>query len=122
MKYFKEEEFVCKCPGLCKHKFVLAPEVAEALDHIRGILGTPISVTSGTRCPEWNAKQGGATSSAHLQKGQYSWAVDVSCPDSAFRYAFLRKAFKIFNRIGIADTFIHVDMDPNNAPAVVWLY
>jgi hypothetical protein len=27
-----------------------------------------------------------------------------------------------FTRIGIADTFIHVDNDPVKTPAVVWLY
>ena len=50
-------------------------------------------------------------------------AVDISVKDSRTRFIILDALIKVgFNRIGIADTFIHVDDDRNKACGVIWTY
>lgn len=48
----------------------------EVLDPLRSLVGRPIVVGSGYRCPEVNAHVGGDPSSQHL-KGE---AADIECP------------------------------------------
>lgn len=59
----------------------------------RDILGKPIRITSGYRCPELNARIGGAKNSAHKS----GFAIDFSCPDFGSTrqvVAYLQKEFK----------------------------
>jgi hypothetical protein len=97
-------------------------DVVAKLDKIRDLIGKPISILSGTRCERHNRKFGGKARSAHVPRNGVSYAVDVRCPDSAFRFAFLTAALPIFKRIGIGKDFIHVDDDPELPANVVWLY
>lgn len=50
---------------------------AQMLEQVRTLLGHPIQVTSGFRCPTLNARVGGVSNSAHL----YGMAADILCPD-----------------------------------------
>lgn len=50
--------------------------VAEMLERIRSTVNSPITVTSGYRCPPLNIAVGGATSSDHTQ----GHAADIVCP------------------------------------------
>jgi len=114
-KYFKLEEFECKCG--CGFNEV-SPKLVTTLDYMRELVG-PITIESGCRCKEWNKKQGGAENSAHL-KGT---AADIKINGSRGRYNILAAAIKQnVNRIGIAKTFIHIDVDKNLANDVAWLY
>ena len=49
---------------------------ATMLEKVRVILGKPILVSSGYRCPELNAAVGGSQNSAHVD----GLAVDFTCP------------------------------------------
>ena len=50
-------------------------------------------------------------------------AVDISAKDSRIRFLILDALIAVgFSRIGIADTFIHVDMDFDKSQNVVWTY
>lgn len=65
LKYFNESEFKCKCCG------TLPPDGMDehllyGLDDLREHLGRPIRIVSGYRCPEYNAKVGGAKASQHM--------------------------------------------------------
>lgn len=52
-------------------------ELARGLELVRNSLGNlPIHVSSGYRCPELNARVGGARNSAHLS----GLAADIVCP------------------------------------------
>lgn len=91
----------------------------QMLDDARGIAGIPFRINSGFRTKEHNAYVGGKKYSSHC----YGYAVDIHCTDSRSRFIIidsLRKAG--FNRIGIADTFIHVDNDEEKDPDVIWTY
>ena len=49
---------------------------ARGLEHVRLVLGVPVLVTSGYRCPELNDKVGGSANSQHM-RGE---AADVVMP------------------------------------------
>lgn len=67
-KYFKLSEFRCKCNGkYCTgYPSALSESLVTGLNTLRERVGSPLSITSGMRCPTWNAKQGGAKSSRHM--------------------------------------------------------
>jgi hypothetical protein len=122
IKHFTPREFTCKCHGFCDHPSAISIELVEKLDTIRHRIAMPVTIVSGTRCERQNRLMGGDPHSAHLAKSGVSHAVDIRCPDSAFRFAFLNQAFPLFNRIGIGKYVIHVDDDPELPPNVVWVY
>lgn len=69
MRFFRMEEFACRCCGQLPPfaKENVEALVAEVLDPLRERLGRPIRVNSGYRCAERNAAVGGATGSQHLK-------------------------------------------------------
>jgi hypothetical protein len=50
--------------------------LARGLDAVRRLLGHPLAITSGYRCPALNAAVGGAPASQHAQ----GLAADFTCP------------------------------------------
>ena len=91
----------------------------EMLDNARDIAGIPFVINSGYRTLEHNAKVGGVNSSSHT-KGV---AVDIACNESRARFVIV-SALKDagFTRMGISDSFIHVDSDSDKAKNVIWTY
>lgn len=49
-----------------KHAEQLKP-LCELLEQVRSVLGCPLIVSSGVRCPELNKELGGATNSQHMR-------------------------------------------------------
>lgn len=121
-KNFKKSEFTCKCGcGLNN----VSPELLEMLQHARDdandIRHTPLEIsfpiTSGCRCYEHNVAVEGSMNSTHME----GFAADIKVR-SRDRYAVLAGLFRAgFERIGIASSFIHVDIAEDRMPAV-WLY
>ena len=105
------------------------PELLWFLDLLRDELGRPLSISSCCRCPAHNLKEGGKKNSAHLK----GLAADLKVNGSRQRFELLikifivneiakRKGLKGINRIGIAKTFIHIDIDDSKPRRVAWLY
>ena len=69
MKWFKEQEFWCKCCGELPDEVLsnVRALVSNVLDPLRAKYGKPIRVTSGYRCKKHNEKVGGAVGSQHLR-------------------------------------------------------
>lgn len=64
-KYFKEDEFKCKC-GKCElPPNVPSDQLVDLLCEIREQFEAPIHINSAYRCPTHNAKVGGAKTSQH---------------------------------------------------------
>jgi zinc D-Ala-D-Ala carboxypeptidase len=115
LKYFNEDEFKCKC-GCGKD---VTTEVKQLADKARGISGVPWMITSGARCDAHNKKIGASSTSSHT----VGYAIDVRATTSREKYLILKSMIEVgFNRIGVADTFIHGDIDPNKSPSVLWTY
>lgn len=107
-KYFSAKEIVG-----------LKPELVNILDKMRGECGFPFKITSGFRTPEQNAKAGGVNDSAHM----VGEAVDIAITDSGKRMKIINSAFMNgIKRIGIASTFIHLDISKTLPGGVIWLY
>ena len=88
------------------------------LDKARSIANMPFIINSAYRSPEHPLSIKNPTSS-HIK----GLAVDIKCTDSRTRFIIVDALIKAeFNRIGIADTFIHVDSDLDKSQNVIWTY
>lgn len=106
MKWFKKEDFLCRC-GKCEMpaevEWNLMALVENVLEPAREKLGGPIIVNSGYRCERHNRHVGGVANSQHL-RGE---AADVRCEDNK-RLAKIIVENGRFDQLIIYPTFIHV--------------
>jgi uncharacterized protein YcbK (DUF882 family) len=94
-------------------------EFMSLIDDARGIAGIPFRITSGYRTPSHNRIVGGVDDSSHVK----GCAADIYVPDNRHRWLILDALIKVgFNRIGIANSFIHVDNDAEKTQNVIWTY
>jgi len=115
MGYFNKNEFECSCCGRSSIK----QELIDMLNKARQNYGKPIRVTSGFRCFLHNRAVGGSDTSSHTE----GWAADLAVHNSRQRMELLSALLQAgFGRIGIAKTFIHVDVDPHKPFDVIWVY
>ena len=93
-------------------------EFLAKLDKAREFAGIPFIINSAYRSPEHPESIKNPTSS-HIK----GLAVDISVKDSVKRFKVLNALIAVgFNRIGVADTFIHVDLDLDKSQNVIWTY
>jgi len=117
MKYFNYEEF--DSPDIQGSGQLMDPKLLEMIDEAREIYGKPIHITSGYRTETHNRNVGGVKTSSHLK----GLAIDVACIASSDRFELLGALLEVgFNRIGVASSFIHVDIDPDKSSNVIWTY
>jgi uncharacterized protein YcbK (DUF882 family) len=117
VKYFEYEEF--DSPDIQGSGQLMDTKLLNMIDEAREIYGKPIHVTSGYRTEAHNRKVGGVDSSSHLK----GLAIDVACVRSDDRFKMLSALLEVgFNRIGVAGTFIHVDIDKDKSQNVIWTY
>ena len=115
MRYFKKREFTCKCG--CGETAV-SSELMELLDEARGLAKIPFVINSGYRCESHPQSIKNPTSS-HIK----GLAVDIRCTDSKSRAIIIDSLGYVgFGRFGIADTFIHTDIDNKKSNPAIWLY
>jgi len=118
MQYFTLSEF--DSPDLPGSGSRMQPQFLDMLDDARDLAGIAFIVNSGFRTPEHNASIPGASSnSSHL----VGCAADIAVRNSSQRFIIVASLIAVgFTRIGIGETFIHVDNDQVKTPAVAWLY
>ena len=88
------------------------------LDEAREFAGIPFIINSAYRSPSHPESIKNPTSS-HIK----GLAVDIKAKDSITRFKVLDALIAVgFNRIGIAGTFIHVDLDLDKSQNVIWTY
>lgn len=91
--------------------------LVEMLDIARSSAGVPFVITSGYRDPSQNTEAGGVEGSAHTS----GLAVDLRVENSNTRFRILSGLFFAgFNRIGVYNGHIHVDIDQTKPQNVVW--
>jgi hypothetical protein len=84
-KFLLDYEYRCRCCGKYPPDFdvkeILFPYqyFFDCFDEIREQWNAPIRVTSGYRCPMYNAMVGGKVLSAHM----FGLALDLDCKDSS---------------------------------------
>jgi zinc D-Ala-D-Ala carboxypeptidase len=117
VKYFTYSEF--DSPDSIDSGSNMDESFLRMLDSAREAAGTPFRINSGFRTPKHNKKVGGSENSSHLR----GFAADIHVASNSTRYVILEALLNVgFNRIGIADTFIHVDADPIKTKNVIWTY
>ena len=112
--------FACPCKQ-CPPDFQVKPtaRLLAALDDLRAIYGRPIRVSSGVRCPAYNAKVGGASGSEHTTGD----GADLAVPSSPDRFDMLEKIFQVgIKRVGVGRGFLHVGTSPTLVSHVCWVY
>jgi hypothetical protein len=119
IRWFSSEEFDSKdLPG-SGLSGMQAPFIFK-LDELRGRWGKALSVNSGFRTAEHNARVGGKPNSAHLR----GLAADLKTSGltEAIRLAICAAQMG-FKRIGVdkAGRYIHVDLD-EALPMATWFY
>ena len=126
-KYFTIETdprlYSCKC-GACLADFRVSPtdRLLHTLDIVREAYGKPLTVTSGVRCPAYNAKVGGVVDGEHTT-GEAADLFAPVIPDSFSRYHLLQAAFKVgVSRVGIGENFVHIGVAARFPQYVAWLY
>ena len=117
MKYFNYTEF--DSPDVQGSGQMMDKNFLDLLDMARDKFDKPIHINSGFRTPQHNESVGGKQNSSHLK----GLAADVACIASRDRFELIDIFLDLgINRIGIADTFIHIDVDPDKSPNVIWTY
>ena len=113
MKYFKLQEFKCRCCGQLPQPENIEALVINVLDPAREALGRPIYVSSGYRCPKHNTAVGGVTNSQHMR----CEAADISVEGSGMRVEGQQELMKLariivtqgrFAQLILYPTFLHV--------------
>ena len=123
-KNFSRYEVQCSC-GCGASWFSL--KLVEKLQHVRDVVGKPMTITSGVRCEAFNLKIKGSLVSNHMPDADgMGLVVDIACTTSQSRYEMVDVAIKFFRRIDIAGehsgNFIHLDVDSYKTQDVIWTY
>ena len=109
VKYFRREEFACKCGKYCDgYPVEPSEDLIRALDEIRERAGSPIYVNSGIRCRQHNAETPDASSTSRHMDGD---AADIRSNDKTPRELYNIACSVIGNTggVGLYSWGIHVD-------------
>jgi len=91
----------------------------ERLQVARSSVGMPFWVKSGWRCESHNKAVGGRMNSSHLR----GLAADIRVQNSHELYSIVKSLICAgFTRIGVAGSFVHVDIDAGKVQDVMWTY
>lgn len=109
IKYFKKQEFACKCGKYCDgYPAEIDMDMVKIADQIRTKIGKPITINSGLRCKTHNSNVGGVSNSQHL----LGKAADLGCPRGCTPEQMASIAESIIGNtggIGIYPWGIHID-------------
>ena len=110
MSHFMLHEFACPCCGEARAD----PQLLQLLEKIRRLVDSPITVTSGYRCPKHNAEVPRAASGS---KHTLGLAADIrqSKYSNGFFHTMIRRAWANgelpeLGGLGLYETFVHVDV------------
>ncbi len=102
-------EFQCTGQGCCRGSVKLDSKLLFLLQELRDVIGLPIYITSGYRCPTHNTNVGGAERSQHVE----GKAADVSIDKDMVYVAEIAKRIG-FTGVGYYDRFLHLDVRDGN--------
>ena len=110
--HFKVREFACRDGS---DAVLVAPRLVMVLESIRTHFGAAVTINSGYRTPQYNAKVGGVAHSQHC----YGTAADISVrgqtPEAVAAYA--RQLMPDWGGVGIyaKKCFTHIDVRETKA-------
>ena len=105
--HFKVREFACRDGS---DVVLVAPRLVMVLQSIRSHFGTAVTINSGYRTPQYNAKVGGVAHSQHC----YGTAADISVKGQtpAAVAAYARELMPDWGGVGVyaGQGFTHIDV------------
>lgn len=109
VRYFKKDEFRCKCGRFCDG-FPVQPEkkLLFLADRVRGHFGSPMIVSSGVRCKQHNANVGGAAASRHMSGKAMDFTVKGKT--AAEILAFVQTQSDVRYSYAIDGNYVHMDV------------
>ena len=109
IRYFKKQEFACKCGKYCDgYPAEIDMNMVKIADQIREKIGKPITINSGLRCKTHNSNVGGVSNSQHL----LGKAADLGCPSGCTPAQMASIAEEVMGDTGGIGTYswgIHID-------------
>ena len=114
MRNFKEEEFMMGNENVFH---MMDEKLLRLLDQLRDLVREPLKINSSYRSPTYNEKIGGSKGSKHME----GIAVDISCTNSTLRHKIVCEATSLGFTVGVAKTFIHLDIRDIKHP-IIFLY
>lgn len=118
--HFSRSEFACGCGcGFGTFNGDVSAELIHLLEAIREDYGKAMIVNSGCRCSDYNAAVGGVPRSAHTR----GTAVDIRVTGGLDRRKLVDLCVMNFaSGIGVANTFVHIDVDDSLPRPSIWSY
>lgn len=112
-QHFRSEELQCPC---CR-QIIFDWRLVHALETLRCLIGHPVIINSGYRCPKHNQVVGGAPGSQHL----VGRAADIRVAGmSGLELYRLAARISDFHGFGVASGWIHLDV--RHGPLSKWTY
>jgi len=110
--HFYEDEFRCRHCGQLPAEG-MTPALITKLEQLRVLIGQPLIITSGYRCPTHNRAVGGAAKSQHV----LGTAADISARGIGVDKLAGAAEQVGFGGIGLyhRQNFVHVDVRPGRA-------
>lgn len=110
IRYFKREEFRCKCGGRYCNGFPTEPkkQLVKLLDAAREHFDSPAHIVSGLRDSEWNRIQDGVANSQHMYGEAADVRIDGVTADAL--HAFFNGRPGVRYTYMINGTNVHVDI------------
>jgi hypothetical protein len=119
-KYFTLDEF--DSPDIARSGLKFKESALRKLVTARKMARVPFVLTSAVRSFAYNKEVGGVSDSSHLIDNASAVDISCECESSVNRLKIVVALLDAgFRRIGIAETFIHVDDDKNKSKCM-WVY
>ena len=110
VKYFKKEEFRCRCGGKYCGGFParVDPDLLALADRVREHFGAPAVLSSGLRCPVHNKNVGGAAASRHLTGKAMDFRIRGK--GSAEVLEFVKELPQVRYTYAVDGSYVHMDV------------
>jgi hypothetical protein len=110
IRYFKKDEFKCKCGGKHCDGFPVEPDekLVRLADRVRAHFGAAATVSSGVRCVKHNAFVGGVTNSRHLKGTAMDFCIRGLPSSIVLPYVQAQKEVRY--AYAIDGSYVHMDV------------
>lgn len=110
IKYFKRDEFRCKCGGKYCNGFPVEPDekLVKLADRVREHFGAAATVSSGVRCEKHNAFVGGVANSRHTKGTAMDFSIRGLPSSIVLPYVQAQKEVRY--AYAIDGSFVHMDI------------
>jgi hypothetical protein len=111
IKYWTREEFRCQCGGRYCKGYPAEPSetLVRLADKVRGHFGKPGHRSSGLRCSQWNALQGGVSTSRHMSGKALDFRIEGKTAKQVLEY--VQKQPECRYAYDIDGTYVHMDVN-----------